>query len=252
MKNYFLMIILLFFMNGALNAGQWKTIQFATEATYPPFEFIDPSGRITGFDIEIASALCQQMKVDCTFSNQSFNSLIPSLKLGKFDAIIAALGVTEEREKEVSFTHAYYEPSGSFVGAMPASFSLSQLTGKVIGVQQGSVFEKYLRDKYGVSVKIKTYASVQDAFLDLVLGRLDAVLADTPIATAWLKRNEDNQFGLIGKPVVDHAYFGTGYAIAVRKGDAELRDAFNKALAEIKANGTYEKIAKKYFGRAIH
>src|SRR5690606_17599012 len=92
-----------------------QTIKFAMEATYPPFEYVDASGNIKGFDVDIANALCQQLKAQCEFSNQPFNSLIPSLQLGKFDAIISALGITTERAKQVSFTNPYYQPSGSFV-----------------------------------------------------------------------------------------------------------------------------------------
>lgn len=241
--------LLALLLNSASMATPVKTIRFATEATYPPFEFIDESGQMTGFDIDITNALCRQIKAQCTFSNQSFNRLIPSLKLGKFDAIIAALGVTPERQKEVDFTISYYEPSASFVALIEKHYSILNVTGKTVGVQQGSVFEKYLHDKYKSKVTIKTYASAQDAFLDLVLGRLDMVLADTPIAVAWLRQNDNNKkYSMIDKPVIDHDYFGSGYGIAVQKNNMELLNTFNKALAEIKANGTYNKIIAKYFG----
>jgi arginine transport system substrate-binding protein len=231
-----------------LYAAPLTTLRFATEATYPPFEFIDESGQIKGFDIDIANALCQQMKVQCTFSNQSFNSLIPSLKLGKFDALVAALGVTSDRQKQVDFTNSYYEPSASFVAPLSKHYTLSMLPGKTIGVQAGSTFEKYLQDKYGNTITIKTYASVQEAFLDIVSGRVDVVIADTPIAQSWLKQNNNNKtFSIVEQPIVDHTYFGAGFGIAVRKNSTELVNSLNQALTEIKANGVYEKIFKKYF-----
>ena len=233
----------------ALIAAPVKTIHFATEATYPPFEYIDEAGQMAGFDIDIAKAICQQIKANCTFSNQSFNSLIPSLKLGKFDAIIAALGVTPERMKEVNFTPSYYEPSASFVALSNKHYSLSDMKDKIIGVQQGTVFDKYLHDKYQNHVTIKTYASVQDAYLDLVLGRLDVVLADTPIAMAWLKQNGNSEhYTIVGKPVIDHDYFGAGYAIAINKNNPDLLTVFKQALVVIKANGTYETLILKHFG----
>ncbi|VVC77009.1 ABC transporter arginine-binding protein 1 [Aquicella siphonis] len=232
-----------------VHAASAPVIRFATEATYPPFEYIDQTGQIKGFDIDIANALCAQIKADCTFSNQAFSSLIPSLKLGKFDALISALGVTPERQKQVAFTHSYYEPSGSFVAKTASHYLLTGLPGKTIGVQQGSTFEKYLQDKYGNKVTVKTYASIQDAFLDLDSGRVDIVLADTPIALAWLKQgNKSKTYAIIEKPIVDHTYFGTGYGIAVNLNATALLDKLNKALAEIKANGTYDQITKKYFG----
>lgn len=229
-------------------AAPIKTIRFATEATYPPFEFVDENGTIQGFDIDVANALCKQMKAECTFSNQAFSSLIPSLQLGKFDALAAALGITAERQNQVAFTNSYYEPSASFVALSDKHYTLTNLKGKTIGVQTGSTFEKYLQDKYGNQITVKTYASAQEAFLDLLSNRIDMVLADTPIATAWLKQEKNNtQYAIIDKPIVDHDYFGAGYGIATRKDNAELVNALNKALAEIKANGTYDKIVKKYF-----
>jgi len=229
------------------HAADIKTIRFATEATYPPFEYIDSTGKIKGFDIDIGYALCAQIKAQCEFSNQPFNSLIPSLKIGKFDAIISALGVTEERKKQVAFSNSYYEPSGSFVALNSKHYKISDMDGKIIGVQQGSTFEKYLQVKYGKKVSIKTYASIQDTFLDLISGRVDVVLSDTPIAQAWLKQN-NTKYSIVEKPIIDQEYFGTGYGIAVRQDEVDLLNALNTALTTIKANGTYNKITKQYFG----
>ncbi len=227
-----------------------ETIRFATEATYPPFESVNSSGILQGFDIDVAKALCADMKAECTFSNQAFNSLMPGLKLGKFDAVIASLSVTPSRQKQVDFTQVYYEPSACFVAQLGKHETLAILTGKTIGTQEGTVFVKYLSDRYGKEVNVKTYASIQDAFLDLIAGRLDMVLTDTPIAKAWLKQGKNStQFGVVDKPIVDHIYFGTGYAIAVRKGNKTLLDNFNKALFNIKENGTYQKIVAQYFGK---
>jgi len=237
------------FFSSMILAAQIRTISFATEATYPPFEYVDEDGKIKGFDIDLANALCQQMKAECTFNNQAFNSLIPSLQLGKFDAIISALGVTPERQQQVAFTNSYYEPSGSFVAAVSSHYTLASLPGKTIGVQSGSTFEKYMQDKYSGKISVKTYASIQDAFLDLVAGRVDAVLADTPIAQAWLKQSDNaKQYNIIDKPINDQAYFGAGYGIAIRKDNTALLNALNQALAVIKANGTYDNLVQKYFG----
>lgn len=226
-----------------------KTIHFATEATYPPFESVNAAGKIQGFDVDVANALCAEIKAECSFSNQAFNSLIPGLKLGKFDAVIASLGVTYTRQKQVDFTQTYYEPSASFVAPLGKHESLAVLSGKTIGTQEGTTFVKYLAERYPNEVTTKTYASMQDAFLDLVAGRVDMVLADTPIARAWLKQDKNNtQYGIVDKPIVDHLYFGAGYAIAVRKGNTTLLNDLNKALTTIKANGTYQKIVAKHFG----
>lgn len=223
-------------------------IRFATEATYPPFEYTDNTGKIEGFDIDIAKALCKELKAECTFANQSFNSLIPSLKLGKFDAIIGALSITKAREKEVSFTKSYYQPSAAFVGEKTAHLSLARIAGKRIGAQQGTTFEQLLLDTYGKKINTRTYASIEDAFLDLYAGRLDMVLSDFPIIHAWLSQG-NNELGYmqIGKAMTNHTYVGIGYGIAVRKSNTELLAAFNSALEKIKENRTYQKIIDKHF-----
>lgn len=244
-----LILIVSFFMLQSLYAFPIKTIRFATEATYPPFEYIDSTGTIKGFDIDIANALCVQLRAQCSFTNQSFASLIPSLQLRKFDALISSIGITAERQREVAFTQPYYQPSAAFVAALIKNYALSDMIGGVtIGVQQGSTFETYLRDNYRETVTIKTYASIQEAFLDLVSGRVDAVLADTPIVKAWLQENDNRKkYGIIDKPIQDAKYFGAGYGIAVNKKDIGLLNVLNTAIDQIKKNGTYDKIVKKYF-----
>lgn len=244
-----LWVLMMLLLTSIVMAAPIKTIHFATEATYPPFEFINESGEIKGFDIDIANALCLQMQVQCTFKNQPFNSLIPSLELGKFDALISALGVTPERQKQVAFSNTYYQPSGSFVAPTLKHYKIADLTGKIVGVQGGSTFETYMKDKYASKMTIKTYASIQDAFLDLASGRIDTVLADTPIVKAWLKQSDNNsKYSIVDQPIVDDQYFGSGYGIAMRKDNTDLLHAINKALADIKANGMYAKIVNKYFG----
>lgn len=225
-------------------------IHFAMEATYPPFESMDANGQIEGFDVDLAKAICVAINAECTFSNQPFSSLIPSIEIGKYDAVISSMSVTDERKKQVNFTESYYEPSGAFVAPMSEKASLNAITGKIIGVQQGSTYESYLKDKYPDGrVNIKKYASVQDAFLDLIAGRVDMVLADTPIVTHWLmKVDHGDEYAIVDKPIIDHAYFGTGYAIAVNKNNADLLELLNRGLAQVKKDGTLAKLIKTYFG----
>lgn len=246
-------IILLFVtsvMTFAASAALPKTLSFATEATYPPFEYIDAKGDIKGFDIDIANALCKQINVTCTFSNQPWDSLIPSLKLGKFDALIGAMNITPARQQQVDFTQPYYATTGSFasMSVKPVEISADGLKGKIVGVQGGSTFEQYMQGEYP-NIKIKPYKSLQDAFLDMVVGRVDAVLGDTPTMIDWLKKNDatTHKYTIVGRPIVNAKYFGTGYGIAVKQGNKELLAALNQALEQIKANGTYEALIKQYF-----
>ena len=239
--------IILFFTSSITYAAN-TTLDFATEATYPPFESVSPSGEMQGFDIDIIKALCQKMQTQCTFTNQVFASLIPSLELGKYDAIFGAMNITAEREKEVDFTNPYYLNTVSIVVSKANAPALAQsLKGKTIGVQTGTTLAEYLQNTYGDSVKVNTYTSEESAFLDLTSGRIDAVMGDTPLITAWQKKSADG-YVIVGQPLHDPKYFGKGYGIAVKKGNKELLAKLNKAIAEIKADGTYEKIVKQYFG----
>lgn len=243
-------ILILFSLIGNTVFGASKLhIRFATEPTYPPFESVDSAGKMKGFDIDIANAVCQAIKAECTFAGQSFSSLIPSLTLGKYDALIAAIAITDARLKQVDFTQSYYEPSASYVAATAKHYSVPMLLKKTIGVQEGTTFPKYLLDKYAGKVSVKNYVSTQDAFLDLKSGRIDAVLTDTPIAKMWLQENNNQQsYSIVDQPIIDHDYFGAGFAIAVKKGNKQLLDQLNRGLTQIKNDGTYQQIAKKYFG----
>lgn len=238
---------LLFFISTVF--ADTKTITFATEATYPPFESLDSTGKMQGFDIDIANALCTKMQAKCHISNQAFDSLIPALQLGKIDAVIAAMNITADRAKQVDFTNPYYLNSATIVAPKSKKLSLApeSLQGKVIGVQSGTTFGPYLRNQYGGKVKVQSYASEESAFLDLTAGRVDAVMGDTPLIMQWLKKNNQN-YEVIGKPVDNKDYFGQGYGIAVKKGNTALLQQLNNAIAAIKADGTYDQIVKKNFG----
>lgn len=229
--------------------AQTKTIIFGTEATYPPFESLDSSGKMQGFDIDIANAICTKLQVKCQILNQAFDSLIPALQLNKIDAIIAAMNITAERAKQVDFTNPYYLNAAVIVAPKNKKLNLTpeSLQGKIIGVQSGTTFGPYLQNQYNNKVKVQTYASEESTFLDLTAGRIDAVMGDEPLILQWLKKNNQD-YEIIGKPIADKNYFGQGYGIAVKKGNTALLQQLNKAIADIKADGTYEKIIKKNFG----
>ena len=240
-----LLVLICFISNGVLA----QTITFATEATYPPFESVASSGQLQGFDIDIANAICKQMKATCVFTNQPFDGLIPSLSIGKFDALIAALNITQARANVVDFTIPYYKSTASFVAAKNVNFDTTpgKMKNKIIGVQQGTTLQAYLKKTYGKDLIVKTYASQESAFLDLGVGRIDAVMGDTPLVMNWIQQHGKNKFHILGAPVNDPAYFGLGYGIAVKKGNTELLNQLNTALLALKKNGTAKKIADKYF-----
>lgn len=228
----------------SLSASAAQTIRFATEASYPPFEFVDSDNKIQGFDVDLANALCREMNATCTFTNQAFDSLIPSLKFRRFDAVMAGMDITPEREKQVLFSKTYYDNSALFIAQKGKVASVDALKGKRVGVQNGTTHQKYLTEKL-TGVNAIPYDSYQNAILDLKNGRIDAVFGDTAVVNEWLKQNSN--LAAVGEKVTDKSYFGTGLGIAVRQGNAELQSKFNTALDKVKADGTYKTIYSKWF-----
>lgn len=228
----------------SLSASAAQTLRFATEASYPPFEFVDADNKIQGFDVDLANALCKEIDATCTFTNQAFDSLIPSLKFHRFDAVMAGMDITPEREKQVLFTKPYYDNSAIFIAQKGKLANVAALKGKRVGVQNGTTHQKYLTDKHS-DIIIVPYDSYQNAMLDLKNGRIDAVFGDTAVVNEWLKQNTN--LTALGDKVTDKNYFGAGLGIAVRQGNTDLQSKFNTALDKIKADGTYKTIYNKWF-----
>ncbi|PWC10394.1 arginine ABC transporter substrate-binding protein [Brenneria roseae subsp. americana] len=226
------------------SASAAETIRFATEASYPPFEFVDASNNIQGFDIDLANALCKEIQATCTFSNQAFDSLIPGLKFRRFEAVIAGMDITPERQQQVAFTQPYYDNSALFIAQKEKVADVTALKGKRVGVQNGTTHQKYLMDKHS-EITTVPYDSYQNAVLDLKNGRLDAVFGDTAVVNEWLKQNDN--LSAVGENITDKDYFGIGLGIAVRQNNDELVKKFNDALDKIKQDGTYQTIYKKWF-----
>lgn len=219
-----------------LSANAQETITFAMEPSYAPFETTNEKGEVVGFDVDIAKALCEELKATCQFKAQSFDSLIAGLKFKNFDAIISGMDITEARQKQVAFTNPYLENSVSYV-AVKGKFTPE--TAKNVGVQNGTTFQQYL-SKNAKQYNLKPYASLQSAVLDLKNGRIDMVFGDTPVLAEWLKT--EKELGFVGEKVVDQTFFGNGYGIAVNKSNKALLEKLNAALATIKTNGKYEQI----------
>jgi lysine-arginine-ornithine-binding protein len=222
-------------------------LRIGTEGAYPPFNLVDASGELQGFDVDIAKALCVEMKVDCTFVKQDWDGMIPALKKRKYDAIIASMSITEERKKAVDFTERYYTNKLQFVGkkGVELNVSVDGLKDKTIGAQRATIAGDWLENNRD-GANIKLYDTQENAYLDLSAGRLDGILADIFVNAAWLDSDAGKDFEFKGDPVFEDDLIG----IAVRKGNPELVESFNKAIKAIVANGTYKSISSKYFGDA--
>jgi lysine-arginine-ornithine-binding protein len=233
---------------GAAEAAQ--KVKIGTEGAYPPFNSIDKDGNLVGFDVDIAKALCTAAKLECEFVVQDWDGIIPGLIAKKYDAIVASMSITEERKQKVDFTDKYYNTPAKFVARKGADLQISidGLKGKVVAVQRATIHENFLRDNFGKVVTVNSYATQDEAYLDLVSGRADAGIADSvAIMDGFLSTDQGKDFQFYGPDFSDPKWFGDGVGIAVRKGDDDLREKLNAAIKQIRADGTYKKINAKYF-----
>lgn len=232
----------------AISVTQAQTLHWATEATYPPFETSTPNGTLEGFDIDLMNAVCKHMNAQCTIENTAFDSLIPSLKIGKYDAIIGGLAITEKRKKVINFSKSYYKDKVIVVSK--ETINKNWWKGKTIGVQSGTVYQSFLNHFHPES-NIKTYQSNMSALLDLKSGRIDAVLIDEPVYIAWKKlQSNPPQWQSIQAAINDEqskALGELGNGIGISKSNPQLLDSINQALDAIKASGELEQIKNKWF-----
>ncbi|MBB5466831.1 lysine/arginine/ornithine transport system substrate-binding protein [Paraburkholderia sp. CI2] len=227
------------------------TIRFGVEAAYPPFESKTAHGQLQGFDIDLGNALCAQLKAKCVWVENSFDGLIPALKARKFDAIDSAMNINAKRAEQVDFTVPLYLTPAQLVAKKGSALlpSAESLAGHKVGVLQGSIQEQYAIQMWAPkNVDVQSYQTQDLAYDDLVAGRIDATFVDATAASlGFLNQANGKGFAFAGPSVNDAKIIGTGVGIGVRKGDHELLDALNGAFAELKRNGTYQQLLKKYF-----
>ena len=227
----------------------------ATEGAYPPFNKTEADGTLTGFDVDIAKALCAKMNVTCEIVAQDWDGIIPGMLAKKYDAIVASMFITEERKKQVSFTNPYYLAAMTLVAKKDAGLtdlSPEGLKGKVIGAQTGTTQADYATATFTQS-EVKLYPSQDEVNLDMANGRLDLQVGDMLPALDWVQKSEDGKCcELVGPPITDPKFVGEGVGIAVRQEDNDLREKLNKALDEIRADGSYKAINDKFFSIDVY
>jgi arginine/ornithine transport system substrate-binding protein len=239
----------------SVQAKDWKLVRIGVEGAYPPFSYTTADGKLEGFDIDIAVALCKAMGVEYKLVPQDWDGIIPALMAKKYDAIIASMSITEERKKKVAFTNKYYQTPAKFIckKGMVKEFTPEVLKGKTVGVQRATIHDNYITDNYGKDVEIKRYSTQDEAYLDLAAGRVDFLLADSvALSDGFLKKPEGKDYEFVGPDLTDPRWFGQGAGIACRKQDKDLVEMFNKAIKQIRADGTYKAIQEKYFNFDVY
>jgi polar amino acid transport system substrate-binding protein len=233
----------------ATASAQAQEIKIGTEGAYPPWNNLNAKGELEGFEIDFGNAVCEKMKVKCTWVAQDWDGIIPALLSKKYDLIMAGMNATEERKQKVAFSNVYTKGKILMIGPKSAEstdISPAALKGKSIGVQGSTIHANYAEKYYGEST-IKPYPTQEEANLDLSNGRLDYVMADEDSLLAFLGKAEGACCKVISEVTRDDMIHGAGVGAAFRKEDVELREKFNAALKEAFADGTFKKINDKYF-----
>jgi polar amino acid transport system substrate-binding protein len=252
-RRFFGAIILgaLLAFSGAIAHAQ-DTIRFGVAAEpYPPFTTKDASGKWVGFEVDLMDAVCAQMKAKCEIVEVAWDGIIPALQAKKFDVIWSSMSITEKRKEVIDFTDRYYKTPPVIIGAKSDAINIDyknpdSMKGKIIGVQTSTIHALFAQKYFGSTATVKVYDTQDNVNADLAAGRIDLDMADSTTLYAFLKTDQGKDFEVKWTAPAD-PIFGVGVGGGVRKDDGELKERLNKAIAAVRADGTYDTIAKKYF-----
>ncbi|RWD46678.1 transporter substrate-binding domain-containing protein [Mesorhizobium sp.] len=246
-----------------------KAITIASEGAYAPWNFTTADGKLDGFEIELANDLCARMKVECTIIAQDWEGLIPSLKVGKFDVIMAGMFITPKRLETIDFTQPYAVDPGGFavakdselgkLGRLAEKYNLNDeaasaaaieklkplLKGKMVGVQAATTMLEFLKKYFADTIEIREYKTTEQHDLDLAAGRIDALFAQQTALAATLAKPEFADFTVAGPGFVG-GLFGFGTGAGLRKEDAKLKEMLNAAIDGAIADGTIKRLSEKW------
>ena len=253
-----------------ISTAQADSIRIGTEGAYPPWNAKDESGKLIGFEVELANWLCIYMKADCTLVEQDWDGMIPGLIMRKYDAIMAGMSITDERMKTINFSQGYADEVASLAvmkgsplegmdtpkainlstGGGAAKKALKTLTaalaGKTIGVQTATIHQNFLESGDVGNVKVRTYKTQDEVNLDLAAGRIDAALAAAVAFTDYAEKS-GKAVVLVG-PTFSGGAFGNGVGVGIRKDDTALLKRFNAAINQARKSGKISELAIKWFG----
>ncbi len=227
-----------------------RSIRFLTDEDYPPFHFIGPDGQLTGFNIDLARAICDELKIVCTIQSRRWDNLVDALDQKQGDAIIASLAITPENRKHLEFTDPYYRTPARFVARIDrplAGVTPKDIAGRTVAVVSGSAHEAYLRAFFPDAV-VKSFSDSDGARDALRTGQVEALFGDGVGLAVWLAGSAaSNCCAFVGGPFLESRYFGEGVGIAVRQNDDLLRQSLDYALVRLWENGAYATLYLKYF-----
>jgi octopine/nopaline transport system substrate-binding protein len=250
-------------------------IKIGTEGAYPPWNSKDASGKLIGFEVELADVLCKNMGHDCTIVEQDWDGMIPALQGKKFDAIMAGMSITDERKKVISFSQGYADEVASLAIMGGTNYGMQRdlkaitapginltkpnstaknalkaikgvLNGKTVCTQVGTIHQNFLQSGDVGVVKLRVYKTQDEVNLDLTSGRCDVALAAAVAFTDYAEKS-GKRVQLVG-PTFSGGAFGNGVGVGIRQADTKLMKAFNKAIDKARTDGDISRIATKWFG----
>ncbi len=233
----------------SVQAKDWKTVRIGMDASYAPFESVNPKGEIVGFEVDYFNILCAKAKLTCTFQNQDWDGVIPSLLASKFDVIASSMNITAARAQKVLFSDMYMAtPPALSTSAANKSDDISPaaLKGKSIGTQSSTIHANYL-EKFYKDSEIKLYPTQDEPNQDLASGRLDYVMGDAIVTQDFIDKHGNGCCRLVTTIKRVPEIHGPGVGAAFRPEDKDLAAIFNKAIAEADADGSFVTLEKKYF-----
>jgi polar amino acid transport system substrate-binding protein len=225
-------------------------IRFLTETDYPPFNYTGPDGAPTGFNVDLARLICEEIKVACTVQMRRFDTLITALNSNNGDAIIASIAATPEMRTRLDFSDPYYRAPARFVARRDSAIDdvrPEALEGKKIAVVAGTAHEAYLKALF-TEAELHPYPDADAARFALKRGEVDLVFGDGVSLAFWLNgTGSANCCAFRGGPYLESRFFGEGVGIAVRRGNDLLRQAFNWALFRLWEKGRFTDLWLRYF-----
>jgi polar amino acid transport system substrate-binding protein len=234
-------------------ASELRAIRFLTDDDYPPFHFPGPDGQLTGFNIDLARAICQELKVACTMQARRWDTLLPSLEDNQGDAVIASLRPKEADWLRFNFSVPYYKTPARFVMRKDKSVTglsgttSAALAGKTIGVVTGSAHAAFLTNFYSKAAVVSR-PDYNEILRLLVKGEVDIVFGDGISLAVWLNGSEGSECcQFLGKAFFEDRFFGEGAMIAFRKDSSAMRRSVDYALFRLVETGEYQQILQKYF-----
>lgn len=250
-------------------AKDWKTATITLEGAYAPWNMTNADGSLGGFEPELAKVLCERAKIDCKLVASDWDGMIPALNAGKFDVIMDALSITDERKQVIGFTIPYAATPAAFATAKDSPLANATGTGatitmtpgqtgvkeidalkeafkgKTIGIQAATIYAKFIYDNFGSIATVREYKTGADRDLDLQNGRIDLGFDDAVyFSNAFASANDTLAFT---GPEIAGSIWGEGEGLGIRQADTDLRDKFNEAIKSALADGTVKNLSMKWF-----